>query len=325
MAKTTTKSTYKQTTKGNKSEARKHAKQGKTLGQLAKINKRKLRNLDKQFQAATRDIEAKLQRDLALLKESQAAAGANYARQGADNDAAESDTSFANLANMRRERTQSLAQVAAQGGGETDMLKAQAAALRNWSQNQSQANRSYADTLSSINTSISDTNMSNKANFQNAGEQADADTRAAFNQWKEAQGQVYNEQASIYSQQSELYGQAATSAADQYAVNTTKETTKGEKNFTNTTTATQSGNEKRTKLSRKYEKKQDRANKNVLKNAEDLANLNSEVYQSNVRSAEELGYEEIDLLKQKQNMNQLGNAQKLTKISGVQGATLRKW
>ena len=325
MAKTTTSSQYKQTTKGNKSEAGKHAKQAGILGELAKINRRKLGNLHGQYKSSTRDIEAKLQRDLALLKESHAAAGANYARQGADNDAAESDTSFANLANMRRERTQSLAQVAAQGGGETDMLKAQGAALRNWSQNQGQANRSYADTLSSINTSISDTNMSNKVNFQNTGEQADADTRAAFNQWKEAQGQVFNEQANIYGQQSELYGTASTAAADQYSYNKTKETSRGKKNFKNTTTSTQGGHQKNTKLSKSYEKLQDQANSNLLQNARELANLNAEVYQSNVRSADQLGFTANDSLAQKQNMNQLGTAQKLTKISGVEGATLRKW
>lgn len=325
MAKTTSSSLYKQTTKGNKSEARKHAKQGNVLGKLAKINQRKLGNLKGQYKSSTRDIEAKLQRDLALLQESQAAAGANYGRQGADNDAAESDTSFANLANMRRERTQSLAQVAAQGGGETDMLKAQGAALRNWSQNQGQAQRSYADTLSSINTSISDTNMSNKVNFQNTGEQADADTRAAFNQWKEAQGQVLNEQANIYGQQSELYGTASTSAADQYATNRTSESSRGTKNTKNTTTSVQGGKEIATTLSKNYGKRQDRANRDLLKNARKLADLNSEVYDSNVRSADQLGFAAIDSMEQKQNMNQLGTAQKLTKISGVEGATLRKW
>ena len=69
MAKTTTSSQYKQTTKGNKSEASKHAKQAGILGELAKINRRKLGNLQGQYKSSTRDIEAKLQRDLALLKE----------------------------------------------------------------------------------------------------------------------------------------------------------------------------------------------------------------------------------------------------------------
>ena len=59
MAKTTTSSQYKQTTKGNKSEARQHAKQASILGVLAKISKRKLGNLQGQYKSSTRDIAAK--------------------------------------------------------------------------------------------------------------------------------------------------------------------------------------------------------------------------------------------------------------------------
>ena len=89
--------------------------------------------------------------------------------------------------------------------------------------------------------------------------------------------------------------------------------------------STQGGHQKNTKLSKSYEKLQDQANSNLLQNARELANLNAEVYQSNVRSADQLGFTANDSLAQKQNMNQLGTAQNLTKISGVEGATLRKW
>ena len=51
-----------------------------------------------------------------------------------------------------------LAQAALQGAGETDTLRGQFMAVRNWDANQADVNRSYFDTTRSINSSLQDLN-----------------------------------------------------------------------------------------------------------------------------------------------------------------------
>lgn len=311
------KTTYNQITKGDVKGAQDFAKAAKNLQKIAGINKTKLANLKTQYNQSAADIAAELQRGSARLLVSHDEAGANYLQLGKDNESAESDNSFSNLANMRRERAQTLDQVLSQGGGETDLLKAQGVALRNWNSNQQDTNRSFADTLTSINNSISDSNQQSLANLTNLSEDSDKALRQAFNELQAGEGSILGEQTDLYGQVANLYGQGSAAAR----TTTAKTVTTGTKNQK----TTQSQGVKETKLSKSYTKQQDKANADLVKTAKQLADINKQTYTSDVKSAEDLGYVALQKQTGEQNTNDQANAQTLTKIEGPEGATLRKW
>jgi hypothetical protein len=92
-----------------------------------------------------------------------------------DNEASEADSSFGNMANRARERGDLVTAALAQGAGESDVLKAQLQALRNWSANQTEINRGYFDTLTSTNSAITDLNTGTKSAI--TGYEMDANQR----------------------------------------------------------------------------------------------------------------------------------------------------
>lgn len=111
----------------------------------------------------------------------------------ADNDAAEADSSFANIANAIRERGDILEQVASQGAGETDQFRAQMQALRNYDANQNETNRSFFDTLRANNRAITGLNTDVTTSRQNLYSQAEADREQAY-------ANYYNQTADTWTQ-----------------------------------------------------------------------------------------------------------------------------
>lgn len=120
-----------------------------------------------------------------------------------DNEKAEADQSFANLANRARENQDILAQAAEQGIGETDTLKSQLMALQNWDANQGEINRSFFDTMRSVNAAITDLNADTRSARINASTQMIGDreqARATYrNQMSETAAQLGNLVANPYS------------------------------------------------------------------------------------------------------------------------------
>ena len=98
-----------------------------------------------------------------------------------------------NLANRGRERADILAETALQGAGETDVLKTQAMALRNWAANQAEVNRAYHDTQRSINTEKTSLNSNTKQNLHNLYAQANVDKTAVFDDYYKGQADVWNQ------------------------------------------------------------------------------------------------------------------------------------
>ena len=120
-----------------------------------------------------------------------------------DNEKAESDSSFANLANRARETGNMLDEFIVQGAGETDMLKAQLMSLRNWDSNQADVNRSYFDTQRSVNSAINDLNATTRTARINLQTEALADMEQVhtnyYNQRADAYTQLGNIRANPYS------------------------------------------------------------------------------------------------------------------------------
>ena len=94
--------------------------------------------------------------------------GADLEQNQKDNESSEGDASFANLANRAREKQDLVTQALSQGAGESDVLKTQLQALRNWNVNQSEINRSFFDTKTSIDSAITDLNAGTQTNLVNA-------------------------------------------------------------------------------------------------------------------------------------------------------------
>ena len=141
-----------------------------------------------------------------------------------DNEKAEADSSFANLSNALRERGEILGEVASQGAGETDLLKAQLSALRNYDTNQSEINRSYFDTLSNVNRAVNSLNVDTITNRKNIYDKAEDDRDTAYtnyyNQYADTWNEIFNIESSNTNVDSDtsvaytrLYGSAADEAA----------------------------------------------------------------------------------------------------------------
>lgn len=139
-----------------------------------------LTKLVKEDLAKSRDTKiASIQADLSVLMDQ---AQANYASALGDintglrsNEKAESDSTFANLANRAREKMDLVTQALSMGAGESDVLKTQLQALRNWNANQGEINRSYFDTLNSTNAALTDLNTGTKTTM--TGYELDANQR----------------------------------------------------------------------------------------------------------------------------------------------------
>ena len=120
-----------------------------------------------------------------------------------DNEIAEGSSSWANLTNRAREASDILTQAAAMGAGETDQLRSQLIAARNWSSNQMEVNRAYYDSLGSNNNAIVDLNADTRSARYNLANQALSDKEQAWstyaNQVAEASTQLGNIQANPYS------------------------------------------------------------------------------------------------------------------------------
>lgn len=111
----------------------------------------------------------------------------------ADNEKAESDSSFSNISNTLRERGDILAEVASQGAGETDALQAQLAALRNYQSNQTEINRAFHDTQRSVNRSIVGLNTDTITGRKNLYDKAEDDRETAYSNFYNQSADAWNE------------------------------------------------------------------------------------------------------------------------------------
>lgn len=126
-----------------------------------------------------------------------------------DNDTASSDATVGNTMNAARERQNAMSEIAAQGAGETDMLRAQMMSLRNWNANQNEVNRSYFDSLRSINASLGDLNVDTKTARINLEVQANADKEQLWTNYFNQRSESYTQLGNIRGQQADYYGMAA--------------------------------------------------------------------------------------------------------------------
>ena len=163
------------------------ALQGLLKGGFAKAREQKLKNAYTLYAAQDKDlVNGYNSRMAGILKNRD------------DNEKSEVDASFANLSNRARESTDLLAQAASQGAGETDTLKTQLMAIRNWDANQADVNRSYFDTQRSINSSIADLNADTRTARMNLAVDALGDYDQIWTNY-------YNQRADAYTQMGNIH------------------------------------------------------------------------------------------------------------------------
>lgn len=124
-----------------------------------------------------------------------------------DNEATEADTSYSNLANRARERGDTTEQALSQGAGESDILRAQMQALRNWQQNQENINRSYFDTQSSINSAISGLNQDTRTSMINEEQGANSARGQTWDDYYSAAADTFTQMSNLDQQNYLLSGE----------------------------------------------------------------------------------------------------------------------
>lgn len=207
-----------------------------------------------------------------------------------DNEKARAGQSVAALANRGRERANALSEVAAQGAGETDQLRAQGMSLRNWNANQNEVNRSYFDTLRSVNSSLNDLNADTKTGRTNLLSQLNADKDQLWTQY-------YNQRSDSYTQLGNIFGQQADLLSQAQEMQSTKKT-------------------------RRQMKRKNLNSRDAFMSA---AKASSSAWQNPGIPASLMnwtGQEEFDGTN---NQSLLANAQTVTATARPEGATLRSW
>lgn len=125
-----------------------------------------------------------------------------------DNEKAAASGTYAALSNRGRERANALSEAAAQGAGESDALRAQGAALRNWNANQSEVNRSFYDTLTSINSSLTDLTVDTRTARVNNVLEANSDRNQLWTDYYGHRSEALTQMGNIQGQMAEYYGLA---------------------------------------------------------------------------------------------------------------------
>lgn len=125
-----------------------------------------------------------------------------------DNTKAADAQTYANLTNRGRERASAMAEAFNNGAGESDVLRSQEAALRNWNANQSEIARGYFDTLRSVNSGITDLNADTKTARINSAAQANKDRESAYQDYYNQRSETFTALGNVKGQQAEYYGLA---------------------------------------------------------------------------------------------------------------------
>lgn len=149
------------------------------------------------------NIETGYQNGDRLLLDNYGARAAVLGKLREDTEKSEAGASFANLGNRARESGDILAEALAQGVGESDVIRAQLMAARNWAANQGEVARAFHDSISSNNSAINDLNVDTRSARFNLATQTMGDREQAHatysNQMADAATQLGNITANPYS------------------------------------------------------------------------------------------------------------------------------
>jgi hypothetical protein len=129
-------------------------------------------------------------------------------RADSDNLKDVSSKTNANLMNASRERANALSEAALQGAGESDVLRSQGMALRNWNANQSEVGRAFADTRTAINSSLTDLNVDTASGRFSIALEANEAREALWSNYYDLRTEALTQLANTQGQISDYYAMA---------------------------------------------------------------------------------------------------------------------
>lgn len=128
----------------------------------------------------------------------------------------------ASLMNAGRERSAALSEAMANGSGETDLLRAQSASLRNWFFNTGEVQGDYVDTLTQLRSSASELHSSTLTARQSAFREAEADREQVTNAYYDNLSQVQTEIGNKLGEAASYWGMSAEQLSNTTRVNEQK-------------------------------------------------------------------------------------------------------
>lgn len=148
------------------------------------------------------DIDQNLNQIISQLREGHELRSQSYLTAAADTEKATAGAQEGALANLVRERQDTMVSLLEQGAGETDALRSMLISARNWHANATEANRSYFDTLQNINAGIVDLNVDTKTALGNTFMSAEGQREQV---WQD----FYNRRSEAFTQLGNVLGQKA--------------------------------------------------------------------------------------------------------------------
>lgn len=142
-------------------------------------------------------LDQALTAKLGQIKQTFTTSFGDFQQNQRDNEESVNDASFANLVNRAREKQDVVQQALSQGAGESDVLKSQLQALRNWASNQADVNRSYFDTRTSINAGITDLNNNTRTGMMNEEMSTNAARASRWDDFYESMSSTYSDMANF--------------------------------------------------------------------------------------------------------------------------------
>lgn len=129
----------------------------------------------------------------------------------------------ATLMNASRERANALSEVALQGAGESDVLRAQGMSLRNWQANQGETNRAFFDTQTALNSSLTDLNVDTRSARFSVALEANEAREALWSNYYDRRSDALTQLGNTMGQISDYYAMANEQKKSKKAGNLEKE------------------------------------------------------------------------------------------------------
>lgn len=145
---------------------------------------------------------------VAMLKSGAAVRARGFLDAGRNAELATSGQAESSIANLVRERQDTMSSMLEQGAGQTDMLRGLVSAARNWRQNVQEGNRAYFDSMQSINAGINDLNLDTQTALGNVVTQGESERERLWQDFYNRRSETFTQLGNVYTQQADLGEQA---------------------------------------------------------------------------------------------------------------------
>jgi hypothetical protein len=154
------------------------------------------------------DVGMLLEEQTGMLKDQAAERGEDFLNAGKNTEMATEAQREDSMANLVRERQDTMTAVLQQGAGQTDALRALMGAARNWRSNTQEGNRAYFDTMQSINQNITDLNADTQTALGNVHTQSESEKERLWQDYYNRRSETFTQLGNLYQTQADYLEQA---------------------------------------------------------------------------------------------------------------------